>query len=138
MTEVIETFLAQQQHYPTDVREIGYLVSANFNETSDQQIQWIPGNIFLVTDIVITNASTSLTTATDGELWTGALRTGQKIANILTFSGLTTNTKYLNVHNGGVTLDETDTTGIFLYFSLGTPQGVVATADIHIFGYILG
>jgi hypothetical protein len=112
------------------------------------------GASFIITDIVITNVSTSLTTAYDAEIWTGTSRSGSEIAHTRiigagtdTLSYLTASNKYINTSLNSsftsapfsnVVMDDVNTAvGTTLYFSLGTAQGATATADVYIYGYVI-
>lgn len=120
---------------------ISLLVSAigmNFNSTSDTIVALSGGTTFLVTMIVITNASVNMTTADDFEMWTSAARTGTKLFSTNFISNLTAAADYISSDAGGITLDTRKTLSAGnLYLSLGTPQGATATADVYIYGTIL-
>lgn len=127
---------------------VGILKNANMNSTADQAITiQLPGagaggsgKYFLVS-IIVANPSVSLTTAAGG-VYTAAAKGGLAVvAAGQAYSALTT-----NVGNtaGGVlqlTLAAAATTGIMtatvLYFSLTTPQGAAATADIYVVAQVL-
>lgn len=116
---------------------------ANFNSTSDQPIA-IPATItaFQLTSIVITNANVSLTTAVGG-FYPAALKGGTPIvAATQVYSALTDSNKLLQA-----TLASFGTTTRFssanlgqilglsnIWFSLTTPQGISASADIYLIG----
>ena len=134
--------------------QIGSLIGADLNTTDDQpiNIEQIISNLlgsFIVTDIVITNASIDLsaTALDDGQFYTGATRSGDNIANCnnmggSTLLGLLGSNYYIDAgaHTG---LGSTQRVNLLLLptlinsiiFSLGTASGVVATADIYVFGY---
>ena len=118
---------------------IASLFGANFNDTSDQPIL-IPPTItaFQLTGILVTNASLSLTTAAGGfypqpsKAGTAIVAAGQVYSSLTdanhllgcTLAGAVATTRYSvnNLPNG------------YIYFSLTTPQGANATADIFILG----
>lgn len=114
---------------------LGKLVGANMNVTTDQliPITRIGTQKYLITKIVVTNASVSLTTAVGG-IYQAASKAGTAIvANSQAYSALTAATTALNLTlaiNRTYTLDN-------LYFALTTAQGAAATADIYVFGEIL-
>jgi hypothetical protein len=124
---------------------IASLRSVNFNETSDQPIL-IPAQIaaFQLTGIVVTNASISLTTAQGGFYPQSAKGGTPIVASTQAYSALTTSAGLLqatlasfgsstrfSATNLGTILG---TSLIAIWFSLTTPQGVAATADIYLVG----
>jgi hypothetical protein len=112
---------------------IGKLIGANFNSTADQAIAlsyWLSPCI--VSKIIVTNPSTSLTTA-QGGIYTGAGKTGgQIVSSSQTWAQMTTNAANTAgnalILTGAVMINVTT-----LYFSLTTAQGAAATADIYIY-----
>ena len=122
---------------------LGSLLGANFNINTDQPIPLqIPAGIrYRLNSIIITNPSLSLTTAVGG-FYTGAGKTGAQIVpNSQAYSALTNNV----ANASGTLLAATITNANVaawdanpIYFSLTTIQGAAATADIHIFGFLLG
>ena len=128
---------------PTADRVIASLRSANFNTTNDQPIA-IPARIsaFVLTGIIITKASISLTTAVGGfysaaskggtpivaasEIYTGLTTTSALMRAALTSFGQNTRFSTANLSMIGGYMD--------IWFSLTTPQGVAATADIYLVG----
>lgn len=132
---------------------LGSLTGANFNTTNDQSITLSGGTSFVITDVLITNVSTNINTAKDAEINSAILRGGYKYFTSITNES--TDTLFIlessnNVLNNNsciqtaISLNETGvgilsiaTAGTTVYFSLATPQGAAATADVYIFGYIL-
>lgn len=116
------------------VRILWTLTSANMNTTADQALSkaFSFGN-FIITQIIATNASTSLTTAVGG-IYTATSKGGTAVvANSQVYSVLTA---------AGVTLpltiaDSSVRTGASLYLSLTISQGGAATADLLVLGYAL-
>jgi hypothetical protein len=120
--------------------------AVNFNTTSDTTLTLAgtttsntAGTAFVITDIVVTNSSVNLTTASDGEWWTGASRSGSELAttSLAGFSTLVAPNNYVSATNGQITNSASTTVGTSIFFSLGTPQGAPATADIYVYGYVL-
>lgn len=111
---------------------LGKLTSADMNSTVDQAIV-INSSRYIIRNIVVSNASTSLTTAAGG-LYTGAGKTGTTIVGLAQiYTALTGSTKWIDLSlAAGVTGDILTATTIF--FSLTTPQGTAATADVYILG----
>lgn len=114
---------------------LGKLIGANMNVTTDQAIPItrIGTQKYLITKIVVTNASTSLTNA-DGGIYTATSKGGTAIvAAAQVYTALTAATVALNLTlavNNTYTLDN-------IYLSLTGAQGGAATADIYVFGIIL-
>lgn len=112
---------------------LGKLLGANMNSTADQSIPIRSAN-YIIKEIVIANASTSLSLAAGG-FYTAPSKGGSAIvAAIQTYSALTGSTLILNPT---LALGTTKRTESPLYFALTTAQGGAATADIYIFGYAL-
>ena len=125
---------------------IGYLPNFNMNSTSDQIIGLTGGYTFVITDVIITNASTSLTTAADFEIWSGPSRSGDLI--VVSNAGINDALLSLTASNSYVSRDgnsndvlsinqSNKTVGSLMYASLSTPQGSSATVDIYVYGHIL-
>ena len=109
---------------------LGKLLGANFNVTTDQAIPMLYGHA-VVADIIVTNASTSLTTAAGG-FYTAASKGGTAIvAAGQAYSALT---------GAGVALKCTIavaqrvTSAGQIFLSLTTGQGSAATADVYVLG----
>lgn len=116
------------QNYIGD-QPIARLTGANMNSTADQAIPLPTGN-WLPTAIIVTNASTSLTTAAGG-VYPAASKAGTAlVAAGQAYSALTTSVKQL-----ALTLATTDRQVVStIYLSLTTPQGGAATADVLVYG----
>lgn len=134
-----------------------YKGTVNLNTTADQIITLSGGNTFIITDIVMTNASEDINTAHIAYLYSGPSRTGNEISttgyspdgdalyllNIPSnYINVTTNFSYFfeNNNNGiidGILLANNRTVNSPIYFSLYAAQGSAATCDMYIYGYIL-
>lgn len=114
---------------------LGALKGANFDTTSDQALP-VPFGKYVIHNVVVTNASTSLTLAVGG-IYTDASKGGiAVVAAIQVFSGLTGSAKFIDLTlTSGVTGDTV--TASTLYLSLTTAQGSAATADLYLFGDVL-
>jgi hypothetical protein len=128
---------------PTSTRVLAQATSVNFNTTNDQPIA-IPQRItaFILTGILVTNPSTSLTTAVGGFYpqaaktgvaivpanQTYTVLTGASLALWMTLSSFGQNTRFssANLNNIAGFLN--------IWFSLTTPQGAPATADVYLVG----
>jgi len=112
----------------------------NFNTTADQPIAF-PAYItaFRLANIVITNASASLTTAAGGfypaaaKSGTPLVSAGQTYAALTTANGLMTAT--LASFGSGTRFSSSTLNSIAgllnIWFALSTPQGAPVTADIY-------
>lgn len=118
--------------------ECGSLIGANFNSTADQPITvTFPSRHYLLDEIVIDDASTSMTTAAGG-FYTAASKGGVTlVASSQVYSTLTG----AAVDAAGSLMTATLATAALtttldlntLYFSLTTAQGATATANIRLF-----
>lgn len=110
--------------------QLGKLIGADLNTTSDQLITLLAGNK-KITKILVVNASGTITLAVGG-FYTGASKTGSIIvANSQAYSALT------SILSLTTTLIADYVSGTSLYFSLTTANGVARTCDIYLFGNIL-
>lgn len=116
--------------------ECGRLIGANMNSTADQAIPIsFPSATYQIDSIDISNASISLTTAVGG-FYPSASKGGTAIvANSQAYSTLTA--AAVNAAGSTMTATLAVTTAAWnlrtIYFSLTTPQGAAATADIRIY-----
>ena len=104
-------------------------VDLNIGAT-DTPITMVSAN-YIVTSVIVTNASINLTTATAG-VFNAAAGAGPLAADQV-LTALTASTKFLDATLGGVALTDLQTAAT-LYARCGTPQGVAATADFYVFG----
>lgn len=110
---------------------LGQLLGANLNTTADQAIPMTSAN-YLVTAVVVTNASTSLTTAVGG-IYTAAAKGGTAMVGAgQVYSALTGDTVVLPLT---LAVTTTRLTVATLYLSLTVAQGAAATADLRVYGY---
>ena len=119
---------------------LGSKIAADFNSTSDQIITIFSNpSKYIVRRIVVTNASTSLTTAAGG-VYTAASKGGTAIvAASQAYTSLTASTLFLDLTlsatgNASTTVKSSIPN---LYLSLTTAQGAAATADVYVYGDIL-
>ena len=126
---------AHAQYAPTygnQAQIIGVLKGANFNVTTDQAIK-INYSQYKITDIFVTNCSTSLTTAAGG-FYTVASKGGTIIGSTLTtFTGCTSATTQAD-NNALTNMNGSIFTASNIYLSLTTAQGAAATGDVYIVG----
>ncbi|HMN81681.1 MAG TPA: hypothetical protein PKA20_17410 [Burkholderiaceae bacterium] len=106
-------------------------VNANAANT-DHPIPILNAGVYSVFQVVITNASISLTTATGG-LFSDVGGGGTAVVASAALSALTGPT-IVNQRTIASTAQRTEQT---LYWRTGTPQGAVATFDVFVYGYDL-
>jgi len=118
--------------------QIGKLISADFNSTSDQAIPiTYPGIGYRMFGFFVTNPSVSMTTAAGG-FYSAAAKGGTAlVAASQVYSALTSNSANTAGNMVIPTLAaNVATTTLWtlstMYFSLSTPQGSAATADIYV------
>lgn len=112
-------------------RLLGQLRNANMNITSDQVIPMIIGK-YIIEKIIVANPSVSLSVAAGG-IYTTTSKGGTVIVSgDQLYSGLTGSTKYISL---SIFTNADYVATASLYFSLTTPQGSAATADIFIYGF---
>lgn len=115
---------------------LGVLKGANFNTTSDNTITLthpITGGKYLITRIIVTNASINLTTAAGG-VYTGASKTGTTLVaagQVYTKCSSATGVQQLTLATGAT---DNTFTGTSIYLALTTAQGATATADVYVMG----
>ena len=106
---------------------IGSLIGADFNSVADQEITITAG--YRVTEILVTNASVSMTNA-DGGFYSQAAKGGTAIVLATQiYTALTGATVQLDLPIAVVMSGLTS-----VFFSLTGAQGGAATADIYISG----
>ena len=110
---------------------LGSVTGVNLNVgATDTPITMVSAN-YIVTSVIVTNASINLTTATAG-VFNAAAGAGPLAADQV-LTALTASTKFLDATLGGVALTDLQTAAT-LYARCGTPQGAAATADFYVFG----
>lgn len=109
------------------------LSAANFNSTADQQFTPYFIGKYRITKITAQNTSVNAMPTAVGGIYTGASKTGTTIvANTQVYTGMTNSLIALDL-----TLavpDAIQASGTSLYFSLTTPKGGAATADLYVWG----
>jgi len=134
-----------KNYFPVDYRVVGKLIGANFNITTDQAIPiqisdsddtvLTDEGSFIIKEIVVRNASISLTTAAGG-IYTAASKGGSAVvAAAQVYSALTAASKFKALTLAGTALTDVINQAN-LYFSLTTGQGAAATADIYVYGQL--
>lgn len=111
---------------------IGSLRSANMNTTADQAITITPG-VWMPTQILVTNASASLTLSVGG-VYPAASKGGTPIvAAAQAYSALTGSSILLPLTLSAGALSTRYTIGT-IYLSLTTGLGSAATVDVYVIG----
>ncbi len=114
------------------IRLLASYQGVNVNATGDTVLPVQNTGRFSVSNVVCTNASTSLTTATAG-LFTAPNAGGTAIVADAALSGLTS----ASVVSQRTVASTAAQTGGNLYLNVGTAQGAAATMDVFVYGYDL-
>lgn len=114
------------------LRLIASYQSVNVNATGDTVLPVQNTGRFSVSNVVFTNASVSLTTATAG-LFTAPNAGGTAIVADAALSALTS----ASVVSQRTVASTAAQTGGNLYLNVGTAQGAAATMDVFVYGYDL-
>lgn len=112
-------------------------IDVNVTNTDYAVVVDVPGGVKCAFQVMLTNASTSLTTATWG-LFSAASGSGTILANgVNSLTSLTAAAKVIHVNGTDTaTLTAQETTSgsgrSILYFRVGTAQGGAATVDLYV------
>jgi hypothetical protein len=112
------------------IRLLAYYQGVNVNATGDTVLPIINSTTYSVSNVIFTNASTSLTTAYAG-VFTASGAGGTGIVANAALSALTGST----VVSQRTVASTAAQTGQNLYLNVGTAQGATATMDVYIYGY---
>lgn len=113
------------------IRLLAVATGVNVNATGDQAIlPIINSSNYSVSNVVFTNASTSLTTAYAG-LFTAPSAGGTGIVANAALSALTGST----VVSQRTVASTATQSAQNLYLNVGTAQGATATMDVYVYGY---
>jgi len=112
------------------IRLLAFYQGVNVNATGDTVLPIINSNTYSVSNVIFTNASTSLTTAAAG-LFTAPSAGGTGIVSNAALSALTGST----VVSQRTVASTAAQTGQNLYINVGTAQGATATMDVYVYGY---
>lgn len=112
------------------------LIGADMGVTTDQAlVKEFDFAAFVIDKILVTNASTSLTTAVGGVYGAPSKAAPILVSAAQTYAALTATDSVLNPSLTSAALKRM--TGAAIYLSLTTAQGTPATADIYIMGTAL-
>ena len=114
------------------IRLLASYQGVNVNATGDTVLPIINTDRYSVSNVVFTNASTSLTTALAG-VFTAPSAGGTAIVANAALSALTGPT----VVSQRTVASTAAQTGQNLYVNVGTAQGAAATMDVFVYGYDL-
>ena len=113
------------------IRLLAVATGVNVNATGDQAtLQIINSTNYSVSNVVFTNASTSLTTAAAG-LFTAPSAGGTAIVSNAALTALTGSTVVSQRTVASTAIQSAQN----LYLNVGTAQGAAATMDVYVYGY---
>jgi len=112
------------------LRLLAYYQGVNVNATGDTVLPIINSTSYSVSNVIMTNASISLTTALAG-VFTAPSAGGTAIVSNAALSALTGST----VVSQRTVASTAAQTGQNLYVNVGTAQGAAATMDVYVYGY---
>ena len=112
------------------LRLLAYYQGVNVNATGDTVLPIINSTSYSVSNVIMTNASISLTTALAG-VFTAPSAGGTAIVSNAALSALTGPT----VVSQRTVASTAAQTGQNLYVNVGTAQGAAATMDVYVYGY---
>ena len=114
------------------IRLLASYQGVNLNATGDTVLPILNTTSYSVSNVIVTNASTSLTTAAAG-LFTAPSAGGTGIVANAALSACTS----ASVVSQRTVASTAAQSGQNLYFNVGTAQGAAATADVFVYGYDL-
>jgi hypothetical protein len=114
------------------IRLLASYQGVNVNATGDTVLPILNTGSYSVSNVIFTNASTSLTTALAG-VFTASSAGGTAIVANAALSALTGST----VVSQRTVASTAAQTGQNLYVNVGTAQGAAATMDVFVYGYDL-
>jgi hypothetical protein len=114
------------------IRLLASFQGVNVNATGDTVLPILNTGSYSVSNVIFTNASTSLTTALAG-VFTAPSAGGTAIVANAALSALTGST----VVSQRTVASTAAQTGQNLYVNVGTAQGAAATMDVYVYGYDL-
>lgn len=112
------------------LRLLAVVKGANVNALGDTVIPIITATTYSVANVILTNASISLTTALAG-VFTAPAAGGTAIVANAALSALTGPT-IVSQRTVATTAAQTSQN---LYLNVGTAQGAAATVDVYVYGY---
>jgi len=122
----------QQVGTNQSLRLLASYQSVNCNVVADTVLPLINASSYSISNVIFTNASTSLSTAAAG-LFTAPSAGGTAIVANAALSALTA----ASVVSQRTVASTAAQTGQNLYFNVATAQGAAATCDVFVYGYDL-
>ena len=114
------------------IRLLASYQSVNVNATGDTVLPILDTGSYSVSNVIFTNASTSLTTAAAG-VFTAPSAGGTGIVANAALSAMTS----ASVVSQRTVASTAALSGPNLYLNVGTAQGAAATMDVFVYGYDL-
>jgi hypothetical protein len=114
------------------IRLLASAQGVNLNATGDTVLPVLNSGRYSVSNVIVTNASTSLTTAAAG-LFPAPSAGGTAVVANAALSGCTS----ASVVSQRTVASTAALTGGNLYFNVATAQGAAATGDVFVYGYDL-
>ena len=115
------------------IRLLASFQGVNLNATGDTFLPLLNTSLCSVSNVILTNASTSLTTAAAG-VFTAPAAGGTAIVANAALSGATGST-IVSQRTVASTATVTGGPGNGLYLNVATAQGAAETGDIYVYGY---
>jgi hypothetical protein len=114
------------------IRLLASAQGVNLNATGDTVLPVLNSGRYSVSNVIVTNASISLTTAAAG-LFSAPSAGGTGVVANAALSACTGST----IVSQRTVASTAALTGLNLYFNVGTAQGAAATGDVFVYGYDL-
>jgi hypothetical protein len=114
------------------IRLLASAQGVNLNATGDTVLPVLNSGRYSVSNVIVTNASISLTTAAAG-LFSAPSAGGTGVVANAALSACTGST----IVSQRTVASTAALTGSNLYFNVGTAQGAAATGDVFVYGYDL-
>lgn len=114
------------------IRLLASAQGVNLNATGDTVLPVLNSGRYSVSNVIVTNASISLTTAAAG-LFSAPSAGGTGVVANAALSACTGST----IVSQRTVASTAALTGPNLYFNVGTAQGAAATGDVFVYGYDL-
>jgi hypothetical protein len=114
------------------IRLLASFQSVNVNATGDTVLPILNTTSYSVSNVIVTNATVSLSSAAAG-LFTAPAAGGTAIVSNAALSAMSAST----VVSQRTVASTAAQTGQNLYVNVGTAQGAAATMDVYVYGYDL-
>ena len=121
---------AQPLNSAQAIRLLAVVKGVNLNATGDTAMPVVASTTYSVSNVIVTNASISLTTAQAG-LFTAPAAAGTAIVAAALLSACTGPT----IVSQRTVASTAAATAQNLYFNVNVAQGAAATGDVYVYGY---